>query len=458
MVVGDEDQSIYKFRGADINNILDFENSFSDAEVIRLEENYRSTNSILKAANHVIKNNINRLGKNLFSTRAEGEKITLVESFNESDEVEKIVYIIHENNFEFNGTAILYRTNNQSRAFEQYFNKNKIPYVIFGSIRFFDREEIKDSVSILKWLVNPKDEVSFSRFINKPVRGIGEKTLTAFLNEAKNYSDIFNALENLDKIELGSRAKETFKNFFEIFKDKESIIKEISIDKIIMHYLEKLDLINYYKEHDKLENSEKIENIHELIKSVEGRGSDAEAINDFLEEVSLATQPDEIRNNSNRIKLMTVHNAKGLEFDNVFISGVEKDLFPHRNSYELEDIEEERRLFYVAITRAKNHLFITYSKKRNLFGKESSQMPSEFIEELPKELIEFKFKAENSGFSPAVDFAEGDVVKHKDYGKGRIILLKIMNGKHYAQIDFWDSNTKEFILEHTLNKLEKVFD
>ena len=457
MVVGDEDQSIYKFRGADINNILSFEKHFEDTKIIRMEQNYRSTSNILNTANNVIDNNSMRIGKNLYTNIKGGEKVNLLEAYNEVDEVEKILYLIDKKQMKLRETAILYRTNNQSRPFEQLLNKNKIPYVIFGTIGFFEREEIKDSVSILKWLINPKDRIAFSRFVNKPARGIGEKSLLEFYAESKKYKDMLDALVNVEKINsISKKAKDGLKTIAEIFKDREIRISEYSIDKLITHYLKELELWEYYKENDINESTEKIANLTEFITSIENRGTGEEALLALLEEVTLTTSIDkDEKTNYNKLKLMTIHNAKGLEFENVFIAGLEEGLFPHANSDTKEEFEEERRLFYVAITRAKKNLTISYCKRRRMFGFEDFQEPSQFLFELPKEYIE-RTIIENTDYRADEEFSKGDIVRHRDYGKGKIIMIKYTSGKRLATIDFWDYSMMEVILEYT--KLERVYD
>jgi DNA helicase-2/ATP-dependent DNA helicase PcrA len=455
MVVGDEDQSIYKFRGADINIILNFEKDFNKPKIIKLEENYRSTSTILDAANHVIQNNFSRIGKNLYTSKNKGSKIILFKAHDETEEVKIIADIIRENNYDYKETAILYRTNNQSRPFEQYFNKNSIPYILVGSIRFYEREEIKDAISILRWIINPNDRISFARFVNKPPRGIGEKALEYFFNGLDGYKDMMDALANIKKFNsISKKAADSFKSLFEIFCDKDYKIQNEPIAKIINDYFISLGLRNHYEMQDKLEGTDKIGNFTEFLKTIEDRGIGEGAILSLLEEASLTDINEEIDNN--RIKLMTIHNAKGLEFDNVFITGVEEGIFPAIKSMESEEeLEEERRLFYVAITRAKKNLAISYAEERNIYGRSTWAGPSLFLEELPEELLELNLLNKNV-IKSNVYFKEGDVVRHKEYGKGKIININKVNGKHVAKIDFWDYAFLELILEYT--KLEKYTD
>ncbi len=457
MVVGDEDQSIYKFRGADINNILNFEKDYSNVRIIRLEQNYRSTSNILNTANVLILNNNLRIGKTLYSQNEKGSKIKIFESANETEEALNVMDYINTNNFIYNETVILYRTNNQSRPFEQIFNKYKIPHRIIGSIRFFEREEIKDFLSILKWLINPGDRIAFERFVNKPARGIGEKALNLFYLEAVNYIDLFNALQNIERMKsLTAKQKETFLLLLEIFKDKDKFLNEKAVDKLGLYFFERLNLWEYYKNYDSTHDTDKINNLIEFLKSLEFKGKGIDVIVSVLEETSLTQPEDSIDENNNKIKLMTVHNAKGLEFENVFIAGAEENLFPHINSCDDEsDFEEERRLFYVALTRAKKNIFISFCRERNIFGRFEQMNPSVFIEELPKDLLELNLL--NKNVNSNIDFfQEGDIVKHKDYGKGKIIRIEKSSGKHLAKIDFWDYAFLELILEYT--KLEKITD
>jgi DNA helicase II / ATP-dependent DNA helicase PcrA len=472
MVVGDEDQSIYGFRGADVNIILDFNNDYEQSRVIRLEENYRSTSNILNTANNVIRNNKVRLGKNLFTKGEEGDKVVLFRAYNEYDEAEKIINFIFEKDLDYGRTAILYRTNIQSRAFESIFNSNKIPYVIVGSIAFYDREEIKDCISILKWAANPNDRIAFERFINKPARGIGDKTLQEFYKKAADFdNNLFVTLEYFNASKpFSKKVNDSFSFIWDVFKDKDVLIAEKPVSDYLYEFLERLGLLKYFKEVDEKEHSDKINNIDEFLFSIEELDKGMEELLAFLEDFTLtASSVKQDDDDSEKIKLMTVHNAKGLEFDNVFIAGVESGLFPHASSYEEDNIEEERRLFYVAITRARMRLFISYCEFRNIYGYENNRGPSEFIYELDDAYLEYKnFTSDDLnqlGFyretvKPAkvakIIFTKGDIVRHKDYGKGKILSIKEVNGKHLANIDFWDHSCMEVIVEYT--KLEKVED
>jgi DNA helicase-2/ATP-dependent DNA helicase PcrA len=393
MVVGDEDQSIYRFRGADIQNILNFQQDFPGATVIRLEQNYRSSGCILEAANAVIKNNTMRLGKNLFTESGDGNRVVLFSAYHEREEAEIIIDLVEESQIPLDEQAVLYRTNNQSRVFEQVLNRRKIPFEIIGAMKFFDREEVRDSVSLLRWLVNPRDRISFERFVNKPARGIGAKSLDRFMEAARSLygSDLFEAIQNVISMKkIEKRAREGLFNVGKTVKNRDVEIADMPMDQLLQRYLQELGIWGYYEERDEKNGTDKLSNIRELISSLKERGSGREAILSYLEEVGLSANMYQLAGeNSGRLKLLTVHNAKGLEFDTVFICGLEEGLFPHANSIETEEeAEEERRLFYVGITRARKNLHLSYCRNRTLYGSYRDQYPSPLLEEIPEEFIE----------------------------------------------------------------------
>ena len=325
MVVGDEDQSIYKFRGADVGIILSFQNDFKDSRIVRLEQNYRSTGNILSLANNVIQNNTNRLGKNLFTKDGDGNKVVLFDNFDNEAEARRIIGFIKDQNLNYGETVILYRTNSQSRIFEVQFTAFDIPYQVVGSMAFFDREEIKDTFAILKWIVNPKDRLSFERFANKPTRGLGDKAMSLFYEESIKFGgDLFQTLLSADSIKLSKKAKEGLLFLKKIFQDKEEKVNKLTIVELIGYYLKELGLYDHYRIFDIKENSEKIDNIRELVTTVKSEDKGIDNLLKFLEEYSLSAttlKSQDEEDSKNRVKLMTVHNAKGLEFDNVFICG-----------------------------------------------------------------------------------------------------------------------------------------
>ncbi|HOV12980.1 MAG TPA: 3'-5' exonuclease [Spirochaetota bacterium] len=471
MVVGDEDQSIYKFRGADIEIILNFQKDFDNSKIIRLEQNYRSTGNILNLANEVIQNNTNRIGKNLFTNDGDGEKVILFDAYNNEEEAQRVIKFIKDLDLAFGETVVLYRTNSQSRVFETLFTTFNIPYQVVGSMAFFDREEIKDIFSILKWILNPKDKLAFERFVNKPVRGIGNVALQKFFEESLKYNqDLFKTILNIENIDFTKKTKNGFLELKKVFENKETLIDEKTIVELIKYFLENLGLEEYYKTIDTKERSDKIDNIRELLTTIKSVEKGRENLLKFLEEYSLSASTlknEKDEEDNNKVKLMTIHNAKGLEFENVFICGLEDGLFPHGNSiYEEDGIEEERRLFYVAITRAKKRLFISYCNIRNTFyGDYEYQTPSRFLRELKIEYLELQYLS-NSGIKrigltlkkdkKTNNFDKGDKIKHKKYGNGKILEVISKGEKTLLKIDFYDHGEMEFISEYESKKMEKI--
>lgn len=375
-VVGDADQNIYSWRGATIKNIMNFEQDYPNAVEIVLEQNYRSTQNILAAANSVIKKNVNRKDKNLFTQNTEGEKLVLFNAYNEYDEadfvVEQCQKILSEGVSE-DDIAVLYRTNFQSRVLEEVFLRNKISYQVLGT-RFFDRKEVKDVISYLKYALNPNDSTSLGRIINFPTRGIGK---VGYLKILEGNSD-----------KLTGKAKEgytSFQNFIKKLQDKlrnsssSEIIKFIFTDSGIETELHK----------DKEGGEDRILNIKELVSlATKYDEQGQEGLEQFIEDISLLSDQDELNSNKNGVKLMTVHASKGLEFKNVFIVGLEQGLFPSDGFNEDRDEEEERRLFYVALTRAMEKVFLIYASFRNIFGRQVVNTPSEFLEDIEDDYIE----------------------------------------------------------------------
>ncbi|MCG8569752.1 MAG: UvrD-helicase domain-containing protein [Spirochaetes bacterium] len=459
MVVGDEDQSIYRFRGADIQIILQFAQYFPDSEIIRLEQNYRSTPQILHLANQVIKNNQERIGKNLFSQNQQGKNAAVIDALDEREEAAKILYYIDQQQLPYDHTAILFRTNNQSRTFEQLLNQAGIPYIVYGSIGFFDREEIRDTLLLLKWLINPQDKVAFQRFANKPARGLGDKSLEKFFLTAGNYeNDLYLALQDILQLTtVPKKAREALFNLSKIFSERDTLLENSSLYEIINHYLIELGLWDYYQKKDSETGTDKIANIKEYLGTIEHLEPGKEQIIQYLEEVSLTAGLNDKKDLSRGIKLMTVHNSKGLEFDHVIIAGLEDGLFPHQNSVvENGSEEEERRLFYVAITRARKTLCFSYCRRRNLFGSWSDSMPSSFFQELDKEYLDLhllennifiKPTDENNPYTNFFFLKKGDKVRHSQYGTGIIMDIKKKHNKHLAMIDFYDYSLKELIIE-----------
>ncbi|WP_073507627.1 ATP-dependent helicase [Streptobacillus notomytis] len=392
-VVGDEDQSIYAFRGANIRNILNFEKDYPNAEIIKLDQNYRSTQTILDAANSVIKNNKSSKGKKLWSDNNKGEKIGIFTAINVTDEAnfisDKISELRIKKDKNYRDFTILYRTNAQSRAIEESFIQNKIPYKIYGGLRFFDRKEIKDLISYLLLINNTKDDLSFERVINFPKRSIGPKTIEILANIAsKNQVSLFEAISHIDN-EISSNAKNKLISFKDLIT-KYIVAKEDMTTSEILKDL--MDDINYSLALETYDNKEdREENIQELINSIVILEEEAGFLSlpEYLENVALNSPSDNLVEEENFVKLMTIHASKGLEFNTVFLIGVEEGLFPNEDSNFMEDeLEEERRIFYVAVTRAEEDLYISHSLERKTWGSMTNYFvkPSRFIGEIQKEL------------------------------------------------------------------------
>lgn len=392
-VVGDEDQSIYKFRGSDKRGIKSFEEDYKEAKIIKLEENYRSTKTILQAANEVISNNTNRMSKNLFTSNVEGEKITNVCLYDQHDEARYVVKEIKKRKIKGNKLSdftILFRTNSQSRPLEEIFIQERIPYKIFGGLKFFDRKEIKDVVAYLKFIFNPSDLLSFKRIINLPKRGIGPKTIDLILEKSKETS-IIKVLKELDGIKVTKKARENIDKFVELFENYQEKSQYMKVDDFINDLLEEIKFLDYLDSIKDENKSERKINVSELVNMASEMviaNKDAKLEN-FLEHVSLYSDTEEI-DEENAVKIMTVHASKGLEFPVVFIVGLEENIFPHERSINEseEEVEEERRLFYVAVTRAEEKLYLTNAETRRVFGNLETNEPSRFLSEFSFSLLE----------------------------------------------------------------------
>ena len=447
-VVGDPDQSIYGWRGADIRNILQFESDFKDAKTIILEQNYRSTSKILDAANRVIKHNKKRKEKNLWTKNQEGERIQLIEALNEVDEANIIAKKIKElikKGDNFRDVAVFYRTNSQSRNFEESFLKNGIPYKLIGSVRFYDRKEIKDAISYLKLLINPRDIISLLRVINTPARGIGQTTIEKILNSANIKGiPLYDALI-LDDLEISSTAKKNITNFIlliEEFRNKRQsypphlIAKEILIKSGYWQSLEDEALKNDPQAIARLGNLNELINAIKQFEDESRKKGVPPTLENYLEEISLKTSIDETNDYENSVTLMTVHLAKGLEFDVVFLTGLEENLFPINAANSDEDeLEEERRLCYVGMTRARKKLYMSWAQTRRIFGKTYPNMMSRFIIEANiTNLIKPKKEINIIEASPLKEIkpTAGRKVIHPVFGKGTI--LEIYGSGEFAKI------------------------
>ena len=428
--VGDDSQSIYSFRGANYKNILNFEKDYQDAKTILLEQNYRSTSTILDAANQVIKNNKMRKDKNLWTARGIGDKIKYYRSYNEKDEAQYVIRKVKElvaRDVEYKDIAVLYRTNAQSRVLEEEMLKENMPYRVIGSFYFYSRKEIKDLIAYLRLIHNSKDNISLLRVINTPKRGIGLKTIETLQEKADlQETSIYDAITSGKELE--------FKNTIEKLK---SISEDLTLTELIDKVLDASGLRADLESEKSLEAEVRLENLEEfksITKSFEEREG-LISLEDFLLEISLISDVEEYKDDPNRISLMTVHSVKGLEFDRVFVVGMEEGIFPHMNSLmENSEIEEERRLCYVAITRAKEELHLINARRRTLFGKEQANPVSRFISEIGKELLETNVKEEelpqkeqeriihtDMFREEEVDYQVGDFVYHESFGTGKVV-------------------------------------
>ena len=428
-VVGDPDQSIYMFRGANFHNILNFEKDYKNAAVIALEENYRSTKNILDAANSVIKNNKERKEKNLWSNNGEGTRTKYLRAYDDRHEIQLVLDEIKKllsEGYQKNDIAVLYRTNAQSRLVEEMFLKANIPYKVVGSYYFYSRKEIKDLLCYLRLILNNDDEISLRRIINVPKRGIGTSTIAKLEAEAKD--------KGISMFQAISKGKEQL--FKELILHLTQESENLTLTELIELILEETGIREEYENENNLESELRLENLEEfksITKTFEERTGSV-SLADFLEEVSLIADISEHQEQDDVVTLMTVHSAKGLEFSVVFLIGMEDGIFPHQNSFSNDGLEEERRLCYVGITRAKEKLFISNAKRRMLYGKDVINPPSRFIKEITPELLE----VDNEKMLPEeqinkeelyhkegeVEFKDGDIIMHTIYGRGVVTSVK----------------------------------
>lgn len=497
-VVGDDDQSIYRFRGATIENIMSFEKRYAESSIIRLEQNYRSTQTILDVANEVISNNKKRKGKNLWTANGGGDKVVINNAYDESAEARFISDTIEENvssgKFSFSDHAVLYRMNAQSNSIERNLVKAGIPYRIIGGHRFYERAEIRDAIAYLTVVNNPDDNMRLRRIINVPKRGIGDTTV----NKAAEIStglgiSLYEVFKSADEYESLKRSAKKLMEFTQLIDELRTYTDRMKLDELFKKILEKTEYLSHLRL-DKEKGSERIENITELISNLlkyETENEDA-TLSGFLEEVALMTDIDNYNAQTDAVVMMTIHSAKGLEFPVVFIPGMEEGIFPGLQSmYSNDDIEEERRLAYVGITRAKKNLYLSHASMRMLFGSTSRNLPSRFIVEIPDALTEkvgrqqssqMSFEAlvrgdyerddSRSSFSgngylsrqkaavrkapavPKVSFSAGDGVVHKVFGKGVIVSSKPMGNDSMLEIAFENGGTKKLMANYA--KLEKI--
>ncbi len=517
-VVGDDDQSIYRFRGANIENILNFEQQYPAARTIRLEQNYRSTQNILDAANAVIKNNAGRKGKTLWTDNGAGETVTVKTNFNEGDEANYVVGDILmgvNRGRNFRDTAVLYRMNAQSNALEYAMKRNGIPYKVVGGMKFFDRAEVKDMLAYLCVLNNPMDDLRLRRIINNPPRGIGATTLdkVAVLAEGQGAS-LYEIIRNADLFpELKSASAKLLK-FADLIDGLRRQGADLALPEFYDAVCDQTGYVKALEEKNDMESRGRIENVQELKSNILGfleQDPEDATLSGFLNEIALYTDLDSVDADDNCVTMMTIHSAKGLEFPVVYVVGMEEGIFPGSSAqYDQEELEEERRLCYVAMTRAKEKLYLTCAGQRMLFGRTSANRPSRFLEEIPPEHLERSgrnfldrgdswggmpsrtsgyggyAKPERSpydqrpeprapqrrdygGFSRAMGasaapkggadlsaFHKGDMVRHKAFGQGMILSIQKMGGDALVEIAFDNVGTKRLMLKSAAAHMTKV--
>ena len=444
-VVGDENQSIYGFRGANILNILNFETNYNNAKIIKLEENYRSTTTILDAANELIKNNKSSKDKKLWTQNGKGDLIKVLACDNARDEVSRIIEIIkenHQNGIAYRDMTILYRTNAQSRLFEEGFLRYNIPHRVFGGISFYSRAEIKDIIAYLSIIVNPQDELNLQRIINVPKRKVGEKGIEKIIAYAReNDLNLLEALSHIKEISgLTSTGKEKLLEMYDIIKELKDLSYTETASYIVQTLIDKIHYIDYINEtYDDAEA--RIENIDEFKNSIlELENVIGELrLNEYLENVSLISATDDLEEKSDYVKLMTIHNSKGLEFPIVFLVGFENEIFPgSRAMFEEKEMEEERRLCYVALTRAEKKLYLSHATIRFVYGQDRLSTPSVFLKEIPEKLLDIEIKKERLYF--ADDYS--DEIKAYDNSRKFEKKKTEINTKNTIKLD---DNTKKII-------------
>ncbi len=509
-VVGDDDQSIYKFRGADITNILSFEETFPGAKVVKLEQNYRSTNNILEAANSVIANNAHRKEKHLWSENGDGKEVSFIHyetAYGEAEDViDKIQTSVHMGKYQYQDCAILYRTNAQSRAFEEKCIKKSVPYRLVGGVNFYQRQEIKDILAYLKTIDSGRDDLSVTRIVNVPKRGIGQVTLNKLAVYASEHGmRLFQAMEQVEQISGIGKAADKIKGFVNQIMVFRALAKELDAAELIESILEQT---GYLEELEKLEEDKaqaKQENLEEFQNKAADyyANHDEAALTDFLEEVALVADIDSMDSEADSLTLMTLHSAKGLEFPVVYMTGMEEGLFPSymsMNSGDPGDIEEERRLCYVGITRAMQQLTLTAAKQRMVHGNIQYSAISRFVKELPQEKLDWKeetfgglfkkgpsmtanslsgssfsasqgsqtakktnydnvfdlkyAKAFSSPKPDSLDYKEGDRVSHIKFGKGTVLAVEDMKKDYQVTVEFDTAGVKKLFAGFA--KLKKI--
>ena len=474
-VVGDDDQSIYGWRGAEVSNILDFEKTFSSCRVFTLEKNYRSTQQILNAATAVVMNNDRRENKNLIAANGSGEALGLIETIDEQEEASAIISSIEKeiklNKRNFNNFSILYRTNAQSRALEESFIRQGIPYNIVGSVRFYERKEVKNVLAYLRLVVNLKDTISLRRIINFPARGIGAKTIDKCVQQSeKDKIEFIDVLKKPNKMDIRGKQANALHKFYNTIIKYHDLREKLSASELARSLVEEIGILSHLKDSSEPDAKDRFDNVAELLTSIEefSLRDPKASLSRFLEDVSLQTDIDHWNDSDNRVTMMTVHSSKGLEFPVVFIAGMDDGLFPlSRSIDDKKELEEERRLFYVALTRAEERVYILYATNRRRMGAETvNGLPSRFINEIPEDSLEKisfssavtrKFiinRRKKEGLTQMVrtvtdfdDFQVGDNVEHSIFGAGKIMALSGTGENQRVGVVFNDGTRKKLIVK-----------
>ena len=484
-VVGDDDQSIYRFRGATIRNILDFENEYHGAKVIRLEQNYRSTQSILDAANAVIKHNTGRKGKQLLTNNGVGDKILHYEALSEQDEANFVAnQILSEAGTSgYRDFAILYRTNAQSNALEAAFKRNGVPYRIIGGTRFFDRAEIKDMLAYLCVINNRADDLRLKRIVNQPPRGIGAKAVESVERLcAAQGTPLYSVICDPYTYPALERAAGKLMQFSVLIEQCAALLNTLPLDAFYEELLVRTGYVAMLEQKDDLENRSRLENVRELKSSIVTymESTDTPTLAGFLEEIALYTDIEQYDKDADAVVMMTMHAAKGLEFPNVFVVGCEENLFPSARCVgDPDEMEEERRLCYVAITRAKRHLTLTSARQRMLYGHTTANRPSRFLEEIPPELLLEKAAARPSyaaakaappkprhtfqtyipqqrAASALPSYQKGEMVQHDVFGTGMILSVMPTGNDAMLEIAFDQVGTKHLMAKAASQRMKKL--
>ncbi|MCP4475494.1 MAG: DNA helicase II [Gammaproteobacteria bacterium] len=476
MIVGDDDQSIYSWRGAKVENIRRFQREFNDTRTILLEQNYRSTPNILKAANVLIGNNSDRLGKNLWTEGEAGEPILIYTAFNETDEARFIVdraQYWHDKGHHYCDMAALYRSNAQSRVIEEALLQAGIPYRVYGGLRFFERAEIKDALAYLRLLINPHDDAAFERVVNFPTRGIGERTLQQLRDNARrdNRSLWQSASTTIEAGQLPPRATQSLTGFIELIERLAEESKEMELDELTEYMLEQSGLLLHYRQIKGEKGLAKVENLQELItatRQFENDEDDSSELTEFLSHAALEAGESQSSNSNDYLQLMTLHSAKGLEFPIIFLAGVEEGLFPHQMSaHDPRGLEEERRLCYVGITRAMRQLYISYAESRRLYGRVTYHTPSRFIRELPSDCLEeirlaskvvrpTSYRSQTPRHSSTTQTSAqhesglrvGQRVQHRKFGEGMITAFEGQGSRARIQVQFSQWGSKWLVFSY----------